>query len=83
MACGRIVIASRTLSIPEIIQNGENGFIVEPENYESFRNTLKYVVDNFQQLQFIEANARMTIQKRFSPEIVVDKIMGIYRSVID
>ena len=83
MACGRIVIASRTLSIPEIIQNGENGFIVEPGNYESFRNTLKYVVDNFQEFQFIEANARRTIQKRFSPEIVVDKIMSIYRSIID
>jgi glycosyltransferase involved in cell wall biosynthesis len=81
MACGKIVIASRTLSIPNVIKHNENGFLVDPEDFEGFRGTLENVMDNFHELQHVGENARRTIQKHFSSKEVNKKLIDVYKSV--
>jgi glycosyltransferase involved in cell wall biosynthesis len=83
MACGKIVIASRVLSIPEVITHSENGFLVEPGDYTSFRNTLAYVMANFQSLHYIGVNAQKTVHRLFSPERVGSKLISVYQSVLN
>ena len=83
MACGRIAIASKTLSIPNIIKHNENGFLTDPEDFEGFRDTLENVTDNFSELQHVGVNARRTIQKRFSSKEAYKKLMDIYKSVLE
>ncbi len=82
MACGKIVIASRTLSIPDVIQHDENGFLVDVGDFKGFKETINHVIDNFRELQHIGENARNTIQAIFSSDIVTTKIMNVYRSII-
>lgn len=83
MACGKIVIASKVLSIPEVIIHGENGFLVEPRDYKGFRDTLMYVMDNFQELHHIGVKARKTIHRLFSPEDIANKLIGVYQSILN
>jgi len=82
MACGKIVIASRTLSIPDIIQNSKNGFLVQPGDFKGFKNALKHAVDHFLELRYIELNARRTIKKRFT-STAASSLLDVYRSIID
>ena len=82
MASGRIAIASRVLSIPEVISHGKNGFLVNPEDYEELAMTLKHVMDHFQELRYIESNARETIEMHYSPELVSNRVMNIYKSAL-
>jgi len=70
------------LSIPEVITHGENGFLVEPGDYQGFRNTVEYVISNFQELHHIRENARMTVNRLFSCNSVADQLINIYRSVL-
>jgi glycosyltransferase involved in cell wall biosynthesis len=69
MACGKIVIASNTLSIGEVIQNGENGFLVAPGNFDEISITLEKVIKGNDDMRMLEASARRTIQSRFSREV--------------
>jgi len=82
MACSKIVIASRTLSIPNVIKHNKNGFLTDPEDFEGFRDTLENVVDNFHELQHIGENARRTIQKHFSSKEAYEKLIDVYKSVL-
>ena len=82
MACGKIVIVSRMLSVPDIIQDRQNGFLVQPGDFKGFKKTLKYVVDHFFELRYIELNARRTIEKRFT-STVANSLFELYQSIID
>ena len=83
MACGKIVIASRILSIPNIIQHGENGFLVDPGDFEGFMDAIKSVINDHHKLERVRANARKTIQKHFSSDVVTNQIMDVYRSILN
>lgn len=83
MACGKIVISSRTLSIPDFIKHDENGFLVDVGDFKGFREMISYVIGNFRELQQIGASARNTIQAIFSSDIVTNKIMKVYRSIVN
>jgi glycosyltransferase involved in cell wall biosynthesis len=81
MACGRITISSRLGGLPEIIRHGENGFLVDPGDYERFAMTLKDVLDHVDEMGYVEHNARETIVARHSPESVGARVTRVYRSI--
>jgi glycosyltransferase involved in cell wall biosynthesis len=83
MACGKIVLASRTFSIPEFIINNKNGFLFEAKDMGYFRETVTYLIENYANLNHIGLNARLTIQKSFSSEIATNLVLSMYRSIID
>lgn len=83
MACGKIVIASKTSSIPEIIDHNENGFLVEPGDYKDLRNTLEYVIKHFSELEYLGECAREKVLKIFSTEATVKKLMAVYQSILN
>ena len=47
-AYGAPVLASRIGGIPEMIDEGKNGWLFEPENYDSFQTKLKVALDDIQ-----------------------------------
>ena len=46
MACGLPIISSELGGIPDIVQNGRNGIIVEPGNVEALSDAMKELVEN-------------------------------------
>ena len=74
LACGTPVIASNRGSVPEIIQTGKTGFIVE--NYLQAARAVKKVGD-------LDRRAcRAAVEKRFTIERMVDGYEKVYRRVL-
>src|SRR4029079_19216509 len=68
MACRKPVIATRVGGIPEIIEDGQNGILVEPDNPEKLAEAIIRVLKN-RDLQTSLANCGYAVvHERFSSE---------------
>lgn len=75
MAAGTPVIAFRRGSVPEIIKDGETGFIVD---------TVDQMVEAVQKIDSIDRRAcRDHVEQNFSVEKMVDGYEAVYRKVLD
>lgn len=74
LACGTPVIAFRRGSVPEIIRDGENGFIVENvgQMAEAVTKTGKISADK----------CRKSVEKRFSVERMVDEYENVFKRIM-
>lgn len=78
MACGCCVVSTNTCMMPDIIQQGENGFIFSPKNPNKFLETIQFLINNNDEAIKIGNNARKTIQDMFS----MDKFVLQWEDVI-
>lgn len=75
MACGTPVIACSKGSMPEIITDGENGFLVE--NAEEAIEKVKIIGT------IKRENCRKIVEKRFSKEIMAKRYIDVYTAMLD
>jgi len=75
MACGTPVVAFNKGSMPELIENGKNGFIVE--NVEEAVTALGKIP------QIDRQCCRDIVEKNFSVERMVDDYIKVYQQIID
>lgn len=68
MACGKPVVASAVGGIPEIIQQGENGILVEPENPAALADAIIRVLEDEGLRTKIGSNGVETVRKSFRCE---------------
>lgn len=78
MACGCAVVSTATCMIPEIIENGVNGFISNDES--ELRQKIEYLLSNEDARLSIGAKARETIQKKFPEQIFVNKWNEVFNN---
>lgn len=83
MSCGKPVIASKILSIPFIIRDEKNGFLVEPDNFKLFKQKVIEIAEGCYDTKNIGKNARETIIKNFSPKDIAQKVKDVCREVIE
>ena len=75
MACGTPVIASRRGSMPELIEHGVTGFLVEtPEEARA-------ALDRIGTLD--RATVRRAVEDRFSIDRMADDYLALYRTILD
>lgn len=74
MACGTPVIACSKGSMPELITDGENGFLVETAEEISEKVKIIYSIDR--------KRCRETVEKRFSKEIMAKRYIEVYREIL-
>jgi glycosyltransferase involved in cell wall biosynthesis len=75
MACGTPVIARRRGSMSEIVQHGENGFLVD---------TVEEAVAVVQSVQALDRNAvRASVEERFDADRMVADYLALYRQVVE
>jgi len=68
MACGTPVIGSRVGGIPEMIQDGGNGFLVPPGDVDALAERLHWVLEHPDKAKYMGEQAREFAKKFFSPE---------------
>lgn len=78
MSCGCAVVSTATCMIPEIIENGVNGFISNDES--ELRQKIEYLLSNEDARLSIGAKARETIQKKFPEQIFVNKWNEVFNN---
>ena len=67
-ACGRVVLASNMEGLKDAIQEGENGFLVEPENPDAWAKKILEVTKDDQFIQDFGAKAKKYIEENFTWE---------------
>lgn len=71
------VIATKVGAVPEIIDNGKNGFIVEPRNSASIAGKIKELLVNDHLIKEFSIEGHQTVLFKFSEEKMVKEIEAI------
>jgi len=77
MASGLPIIATKVGGIPEIIKDGENGFLVEPKNPEQIAERILYLLSNNNIRRSISFNNKEKA-KNYSWDLIVNKLIAVY-----
>ena len=76
MAIGIPVLTTNVSAIPEIIEEGKNGFIIEPDNAKLLSEKIKYIADLSPEKLFeIEKQAQEDVKNTSSVEKTMKKYM--------
>jgi glycosyltransferase involved in cell wall biosynthesis len=82
MAAGLPIIVTDVGAIPEVITDGQNGFIVDPGDVESLRDKLEtLIVDQDLRLE-IGGRGRETVRNRFGYDRVAGQLTDLYFNLI-
>lgn len=82
MACGKCVIASDVGGIPEIIDDGKNGFIFPSEDYMKLSEILRNAIADKELRESVAANGLSSSRSRFSTDALIGNVQNLYASVI-
>lgn len=83
LSTGSPLIASRAGGIPEIIENGFNGFLAEAGDVEMFSKIALQLLEDPVQLTQLSKNAIQDAYFKYAPEVVATKTIDYYQSIID
>jgi glycosyltransferase involved in cell wall biosynthesis len=78
MASGTPVVASRIGGLPEVIDDGETGFLVPPGDVGALRERLEQILRDRELGQRLGANARAAVLERFTWDKVAERCINAY-----
>ena len=81
MMSGKPVIAGESGGTPELIRDGDTGYLVEVKRPDILAEVLRDVLTDKKEARRVGENARLEAEKRFSLKVVVDKLEKIYGDV--
>ena len=80
MACGCVVLSTPVGGIPEVIKDGETGFIMENNSPECIVENVIRVLEH-PDLDKIVKNARELVEKEYTYEAAVERYRGILENI--
>ena len=78
MAARLPLIASRVGGVPEMITDGKNGFLVEPEDSDGLSNACLRLLENQDEWAAMGAAGWRTVNQKFSIERQVEQLKDLY-----
>jgi len=82
MACGKPVVASRVGGIPEQIEDGVSGLLVEPDSPQELAEAILRLLSDEALRRRLGQAARQRVEMCYAPEVVVRQAVEVYRQVI-
>jgi len=82
MACGVPSVVTRVGGNPEAISDGENGFLVPVEDDAAAAEKLLALLRDPEQGARIGERGRESVQTRFSADVMIQKLVGVYRELL-
>jgi len=82
MSAGVPVIASRTGGLPEAIEDGFNGVLIGNDPAAA-ADSIRRLESNPTEAARLAANARRTIEERFTVERMVEDTIAVYRRILN
>ncbi|MGH7918000.1 MAG: glycosyltransferase, partial [Candidatus Binataceae bacterium] len=80
MACGTPVICTEVASMPEIVEDGVNGFIVPPNDPTALREKIAWLLNNPHHAAAMGKAGRQRVLDRFTWPAVVRRCLEAYAS---
>ncbi len=78
MACGTPAIVTDVASLPEVVADGETGFLVPPNDPRALREKIRWLLDRPAEVERMGAAGRTRVLERFSWEAVARRCLAIY-----
>ena len=83
MACGVPVIAYRRGSVPELVKNGRNGFVISPLNKKGNSN-IKGLTEAIKRIEQIDRKeCRRSVEEKFTFERMINGYEEVYYKILD
>jgi glycosyltransferase involved in cell wall biosynthesis len=78
LSTGLPVVTTRVGGIPEMIEDGKNGFLVEPFNSRELADRILYYLEHPAAASEMALLARKTIENQFDWRLIVKKVVKVY-----
>jgi len=82
MAMENISIASSVGAVPDIVKEGETGFVVSPGSVNEIVDSLYYLADNRGKMAKIQEKSRNAVINKYSSEILGKNYKKLYEDVV-
>jgi glycosyltransferase involved in cell wall biosynthesis len=83
MACGIPVVASNVCAVPEIIQDGVNGYLIYPGSVRELADRISSLLANPSMRRRMGLSARKTVTERFNWNANAIKISDLYHQILN
>jgi glycosyltransferase involved in cell wall biosynthesis len=77
------VVTTKVGGIPEMIDDGDNGFLVPPSNSVELAKKILYLIENPSKGSEMGYRARKTIEDKFDWRLIVKKVHRVYQEALD
>ena len=81
MSCGTPVICTDVGGMPEIVQDGQDGFVVPPNDSGALRDRIDRLINDPARVRDMGIQARASVLERFTWSRVADRCLETYRHV--
>ena len=82
MASATPVVASRIGGIPEVVVDGETGFLVEPGDVEALQDRLATLLADRRLARRLGDSARSAVIERFTWKACAERCLAAYRELV-
>jgi glycogen synthase len=83
MACGTPVVASRVGGIPEVVVDGETGWLVAPGDPAELGGALRHALDDPERARRMGEAGRRRVEAHFSWDRIADRTLAVYWDAIE
>lgn len=81
MAAGKPVIASKVDGVPEVIEDGVNGILVEPENVNQLVDAISNLLINEDLRNKLSVNGKKIVEEKYSWEVVGERYFDLFKDI--
>lgn len=81
MGYGRACIATRVGGVPQVVDDGSDGIIVDPLDYERIGGAIVSLLDNREAIEEIGKAARLKVMDDFAPAKSIEKLSMLYEKL--
>lgn len=82
LAAGRPVVATRVGGVPDVVRDGEDGFLVEPAAVDDLADRLARLAADPALRDRMGAAGRERVLERYAVDRLIDDIDGLYRELL-
>jgi len=82
MAAGRSVVATEVGGVPDIVQDGKNGYLVKSGDILGFSQKLMDLIENAGKRRKFGENGREMVKSRFSKERLIKDTERLYNTIL-
>jgi N-acetyl-alpha-D-glucosaminyl L-malate synthase BshA len=83
LSCGVPVVASRVGGIPEVVEDGENGFLHPVGEISSMAQSVIHLLRDASLYRRMSAAARQMVERKWQMEPMVSRYENYYRQILD
>lgn len=82
-ACGLPIVTTDVPGCQEVIIDGQEGFLVEPQNAEALAKSLKHLIENAELRTAMGAKARKRAEEIFCQKLIIADTFDVYQELLD